>query len=125
MLSPNTAQPERSVWSQIDRKTFESRLDSLQNTDFVPEPQVLQEKDWPKPRKTDVLPFPIEKQLSDDIAFVSAYDYGVRYVTAVVIEASERDGLIVRLAANGGVCDTVVDASTRLFSALERCAKKG
>ncbi|KAL5379233.1 hypothetical protein PMIN02_010994 [Paraphaeosphaeria minitans] len=124
MLSPNTAQPGRSVWTQIDRETFENDLDSLHNTNFVLGPHTLQEEDWPRPRTSEILPFAIEKQLADDIAFVSAYDYGVRFVTAAAIEASECDGLIVRLAANEGVCATVVDALTRLFSTLERCAKK-
>jgi hypothetical protein len=125
MISPNTAQPGRSIWNRIDRETFENGLDSLHNTNFVLGPQTLQEEDWPKPHTTEVLPFAIEKQLSDDIAFVSAYEYGVRYVTAAAVEASECEGLLIRLAANEGVCATVVDALTRLFSTLERCAKKG
>lgn len=125
MLSPNTAQPGRSVWNQVGREIFENRLDSLHVTKFVPEPHTLQEQDWPKPHGTEILPFDIEKQLSDDIAFVSAYEYGVRYVTAAAIEASEGEGLLVRLAANEGVGALVVNAWTRLFSTLERCAKKG
>jgi hypothetical protein len=125
MLSPNTAQPGRSVWNRIDRETFENDLDSLHNTNFVLGSQILQQADWPKPRPTEVLPFAIEKQLSDDIAFVAACEYGVRYVTAAAVEASEGEGLLVRLAANEGVCATVVNALTRLFSALEKCAKKG
>ncbi|KAL5398905.1 hypothetical protein PMIN03_012733 [Paraphaeosphaeria minitans] len=124
MLSPNTAQPGRSVWTQIDRETFENDLDSLHNTNFVLGPQTLQEEDWPRPRTTEVLPFAIEKQLADDLAFISAYDYGVRYVTAAAVEASECEGLLVRLAANEGICTTVVDALTRLLSTLGRCAKK-
>ncbi|PVH90281.1 hypothetical protein DM02DRAFT_678710 [Periconia macrospinosa] len=124
MLSPNTAPRGRSIWSQVDRKTFENGLDNLHNAKFITEPQTLREEDWPKPRKFEVLPFAIEKQLSDDIAFVSAYDYGVRYVTCAAIEAGEREGLLIRLAANEGVCVLVVGAWTRLISTLERCAKK-
>jgi len=125
MLSPNTAQPGRSVWNQVHRDAFENRLDSLQRTNLVPEPRVLREEDWPKPSRLDVLPFEIEKQLSDDIAFISAYEYGVPYVTAAAIEVSEPNVLLVRLAANEGVCAIVVDALKRLFSTLERCAEKG
>jgi hypothetical protein len=124
MLPPNTAQPGRSIWDGVDRRTFESSVDRLHSTKFVPVPQVLHETDWPKARELETLPFAIEKQLSDDIAFVSAYEYGVRYVAAAAVEISEQDGLLVRLAANEGVCDVVCDAWRCLFSVLERCAKK-
>jgi hypothetical protein len=36
-------------------------------------------------------------QLSGEIAFVSAYEYGVRYVTATTVEASEQGGLTDKL----------------------------
>jgi hypothetical protein len=124
MLSPNTAQRGRSVWDRVDRSTFEHALDSLHHTKFIPEPQVLQETDWPEPRGTQLLPFTIEKQLSDDIAFISAYEYGVQYVTVATIEA-DKQGLLVRLAANEGVCNVVMEELTRLFSVLEKCAEKG
>jgi hypothetical protein len=78
MLSPNTAQPGRSVWNQVHRETFENDLDSLHNTNFVLGPQTLKQADWPKPRPTEILLFAIEKQLSDDIAFVAACEHGVR-----------------------------------------------
>jgi hypothetical protein len=125
MLSPNTAQPGQSVWDYVGRNTFENGIDRLHGTRFVPEPYVLHDKDWPKPRGTDLLPFAIEMQLSDDIAFVSAYEYGVGYVTAATVEASKQGGLVVRLAANEGVCLLVNDAWKRLLAILERCAKKG
>jgi hypothetical protein len=124
MLSPNTAQPERSVWNRVNQNTFETALDSLHRTKFVLEPEVLQENDWPEARAIETLPFAIEKQLSDDIAFLSAYEYGVRYVTAATVEAREREGLLVRLAANEGVCVVVEDAWKRLFTILARCAEK-
>jgi hypothetical protein len=125
MLSPDTAKPGQSVWDLVGRKAFESDLDGLHQTKYVPEPHILSQVDWPTPRKNEVLPFAIEKQLSDDVAFISAYDYGVRYVTAATVEADERDGLLVLLAANEGVGAVVTDAWARLSSTLEKCAKKG
>jgi hypothetical protein len=124
MLPPNTAQPGRSIWDSVNRRTFESSVDRLHSTKFVPESQVLDETDWPKAREPEKLPFAVEKQLSDDIAFISAHEYGVRYVTAAVVEISEQEGLLVRLAANEGVCNVVSDARRGLFSVLERCAGK-
>jgi hypothetical protein len=115
MLSPNTAQPGRSIWDHVDRSMFEGELGSLHRTRFVPESQSLQEEDWPEPRKQEMLPFAIEKQLSDDIAFVSAYDYGVRYVTAATVQVAER-GVLIRLAANEGVCARVNIAWQNMFS---------
>jgi hypothetical protein len=125
MLSPNTTQPGQSVWDHLGRSTFENGIDRLHVTRFVPEPHILPDEDWPEQRGTDVLPFGIEMQLSDDIAFVSAYEYGVGYVTAAAVEASKQEGLLVRLAANEGVCPLVIDAWKRLLTLLERCAKKG
>jgi hypothetical protein len=125
MLSPNTAQPGQSVWDHVGRSTFENGIDRLHGSKFIPEPHILHRKDWPEPRGTDVLPFAIEMQLSDDIAFVSAYEYGVRYVTATTVEAGEQGGLLVRLAANEGVCPLVNDAWKRLLTILEKCARKG
>jgi hypothetical protein len=124
MLQPNTAQPGRSIWDKMDRCRFESELDRLHRTNFVPESQVLEMKDWPEPRATDCLPFGTEKQLADDIAFVSAYEYGVRYVTAATVEASEQDGIFIRLAANEGVCEKVRSAWEQLIPLLEGCSAK-
>ena len=124
MLQPNTAQPGQSIWDMLDRRKFESEIDALHRTKLVPEPQELQKKDWPKTRQTDCLPFETEKQLADDIAFVSAYEYGVQYVTAATVQASEQDGLSILLAANEGICDKVRTAWEKLMPLLGKCAAK-
>ena len=108
----------------MDRRQFESEIEALHRTKFIPESQVLEKKDWPKPHQNDCLQFETEKQLADDIAFVSAYEYGVQYVTAATVQVTERDGLIVRLAANEGVCDKVRSAWEKLMSLLEKCSAK-
>jgi LPS sulfotransferase NodH len=77
MLLSTTAQPGRSVWDWIGRKTFEYDLDRLHHTKFVLESHTLYEQDWLKLQREEALPFAIEKLLSDDVAFVSAYEYGV------------------------------------------------
>lgn len=125
MLSPNTAQPGQSIWDQINREIFERDIDSLHQTKYIPNPQILSQQDWPRPCRNEALPFAIEKQLSDDIAFISAHEYGVAYVTAATVEAGERGGLSIHLAANEGVGAVVKDAWTRLSSILGSCAKKG
>lgn len=124
MLPSKTAQPGRSIWDNVDRRKFERELDDLHRSNFVPEPQVLEKKDWPEPRDIDLLPFETEKQLADDIAFVSAYENGARYVTAASVEAWKGNGLLIRLAANEGVCDKVRTAWEQLTPLLRRCSAK-
>jgi hypothetical protein len=124
MLQPNTAHPGRSIWDRLDRRVFESEIDALHRTSFIPESQVLEKKHWPKPRQTDYLPFETEKQLADDISFLSAYEYGVQYVTAAAVEASERDGVLIRLAANEGIRDEVRSAWEKIMFLLEQCSAK-
>jgi hypothetical protein len=127
MLSPNTASPGRSIWDRVGREMFESHVDSLERTRYVPDSWVLSEADWPKQRDEDVLPFSVENQLSDDIAFIAACEYGVTHVTAASVERARNDscGLVIRLAGNEGICDRAKDAIKRILSSLEQCAKKG
>jgi len=126
MLPPNTAEPGRSIWDGLSRKTFEERIDALHRTRFVPESRILLEKDWPKQNSQDVLPFATEKQLCDDISFIAACEYGVGYVTAATIEPMKGDpwGLTLRLAANEGVCNYVIEEIGKILRILERCAQK-
>jgi hypothetical protein len=126
MLLPNTAELGRSVWDSIGRKTFEGHVDALHRARFVPKSWILSEKDWPKQRSKDVLPFAIEKQLCDDLSFIAAYEYGVGYVTVATVEPakSEPGGLTLRLAANEGICNLVVEEIERILRTLEKCAQK-
>lgn len=125
MLQPNTSQSKRSIWDGIDREAFECELDALHRTKFVPEPQILEKEEWPRSRKTGFPEFGVELQLADDIAFISAHEYGVEYVTAATVEIGIPGGLTIRLAANEGVCKKVQDAWAQLMPLLERCSAKG
>lgn len=125
MPRTDASQPKRSIWDGIDRHAFECELDALHRTRFVPEPQILEKEKLPRSRKTGFLEFGVEMQLADDIAFISAYDYGVEYVTAATVENAEPDGLTIRLAANEGVCKKVQDAWEQLIPLLKNCSAKG
>jgi hypothetical protein len=125
MLPPNTAQPGRSIWAGVGRDTFERDVHALHRTGFVPPSQSLRKEEWPESQKDEILPFSVEKQISDDIAFISAYEYGVQYVTAATVHASEREGLTIRVAANEGVSACVQHALQRIFLFLEECSSKG
>lgn len=91
---------------------------------IVPGSFLLRNEEWPESQQDEILPFSVEKQLSDDIAFISAYEYGVRYVTVATVQASEREGLTIRLAANEGVSACVDHALRRIFLLLEGCSSK-
>lgn len=127
MLPPNTAEPGRSVWDSIGRKKFEERLDTLRRANFTPASRILLEKDWPKQRPQDVFPFATERQLCDDLSFIAACEYGVGYVTAATAEVVKDDseGLRLRLAANKGVDNHVVEEIKKILRSLQRCAQKG
>ena len=93
----------------------------------MPESRVFLEEDRPKQYNQYMLSFAIVKQLSDDLAFIAACEYGVGYVTVATVEPARGEpcGLTVRLAANEGICDRVKCAIEELFITLERCARKG
>jgi hypothetical protein len=126
MLPSNAAEPGRSIWDGVGRKTLEERIDALHRTRFVPESRILLEKDWPKQRSQDVLPFATEKQLCEDLSFIAAREYGVSYVIAATVEPMKGDpwGLTLRLAANEGVCNHVIQEIGKILRILERCAQK-
>ena len=127
MLQPNTSKSGRSIWDNIGRETFESHVDALSRTRFVPNARVLHEEDWPKETNSGGLPFRIERQLCDDFAFIAAFEYGVGYVTAATIElaAQQLGSFTLRLAANEGICGRAKSAIEELLSVLGRCARKG
>jgi hypothetical protein len=124
MFRSDNSQPRRSIWDGVGQEIFEREIDALHCTRYVPQPQILNKDDWPRAQDTDLLDFGVEMQLADDIAFVSAYEYGVEYVTAATVERNRPDVLTIRLAANEGVCDNVKDAWLRLMPLLEQCSAK-
>ena len=124
MFRSDDSQPRCSIWDGVDQEIFEREIDALYHTRFVPQPWILDRDDWPGAQDTDFFDFGVEMQLADDIAFVSAYEYGVEYVTAATVERSRPDVLTIRLAANEGVCNNVKDAWLRLMPLLEQCSAK-
>lgn len=124
MFRSEGSQPRRSIWDKVDQKQFEREIDALHCTKFIPQPRVLDKNHWPRAKSTDFLDFEVELHLVDDIAFVSACDYGAEYVTAATVDRSVPDVLTIRLAANEGVCSKVKDAWLRLIPLLEQCSAK-
>ena len=67
-----------------------------------------------------------ERDLVDNLAFLSAWSDDPRKVMAVCVEENpDREGLTIRLASNAGKLDTVKEGFTRIAMILERAAAKG
>jgi hypothetical protein len=125
-----TASPAQSIWRDVDQNEFRMNIVELERASKeVPrDPKVYREADW-HPRgitpgqNRQVLPFGVEQQLADDLAFIAAAEEGVNAVSAVGLEeAAEQDGVVVRLAANEGIRENVQETLEAIFGLLEQCA---
>ncbi len=72
------------------------------------------------------LPFEIESQLTQDFAFIAAYEEGANAVSAASItpQATGR-GMAINIASNSGVDAFVQTPFGEISRVLERCAQKG
>lgn len=128
-----TSSPAQSIWRDVDQKEFRLNIVELEKaSNEVPrDPKVYREADWVPPcirvdETHHVLPFGVEQQLADDLAFIAAAEEGVNAVSAVGLEeAAEQSGIVVRLAANEGIRENVRETLKMIFGFLEQCASKG
>jgi len=73
-----------------------------------------------------ILPYNLEYQLAQDIAFIAAHKEGVHTVSAATVAGrSMAQGLTFTIASNSGVGLSVREAFLGIGSCLERCAQKG
>ena len=72
------------------------------------------------------LPFEVEYQLAQDVAFIAAYEEQASAVSAVSITEQAPDaGITFTVASNAGVCNFVQDSFREISRVLEKCARKG
>ena len=113
MLQVNGTTSSRSIWTGVSQESFEKNIDALSRTRYVLEPvaesasQILSGPDQNR------IPVELEAILVDNFAFLAAYDYGVKHVTAACLEESSPRGFTLRLAANEGVHELVQSAFLR------------
>lgn len=125
MKSPQTASPKNSIWKSVGQRAFWDAVSKLKNLKPVPIECSHPLPEHFKEDSIDRLPFEEELQLADDFAFIAAYEFGVDYVTTAAIEVQPRfSGLVIRLAANEGVADCVVEKLDAIAAVLKRCADK-
>lgn len=126
MLPPKTANPGESVWDVVGRVQFDDDVSALmrhnQATGTIKNYSLDELRLHSGQSDLISLPIDIECQLADDIAFVAAFEEGVRTVTAATVETLP-DGLRVVLAANEGVQSQVIDAFKDVFDLLKACAE--
>lgn len=124
MLQVNNVAINGSIWNGVNRKWFEKNIDTLFNTNCVLEPITTTAAQIPSSSNKHRIPVDLEARLVDDFAFLAAYDYGVKCVTAACLEESRQGGFTLRLAANEGVHELVRSAFTEILSFLSLCATK-
>jgi hypothetical protein len=126
MLNRDTAPPNRSIWNGIGRKHFESRVSQLDTLHHVPTAWQPVENDWPSETGQYQLPFPVERQLADDLSFIATCESGEEHAAVAVVETLDNPtGLMIRLAANNGISLEVQEGFDGLLRILEQCASKG
>lgn len=131
-LPVQTASPERSVWRDVVQTKFRMKVVELEKASReVPrDPKVYTHAEWlaqssPIGGKVRRLPFGVEQQLADDLAFIAAAEEGVNAVSAVGLEEnSGQSGIIVRIAANEGVRKDVQETLETIFGLLKQCASR-
>lgn len=129
----NTASKQNSIWRDLDQSNFRKRIDDLgvKSNDYPGLPQVHSSRDWLSQHNASdevnhVLSMNVEERLANDVAFLIASQKGVELVSAVALEEfTGSDGLSIRLAANGGISETVIDVMRSISVLLQKCATKG
>jgi hypothetical protein len=131
-LPVRTASREQSVWKDLNENEFRRNVIELEKvSNEVPrDPKVYTQDNWLARGTRTVeamhtLPFGVEQQLADDLAFIAAAEEGVKAVSAIGIEeADEHRGLIVRLAANDVIPGNVPRTLEMMFHIVKQCAMK-
>ena len=120
-----------SIWNGIDRTAFEANVTKLHKIAPTQKPERYSpastaKRKLPPGRQNAVhgLPEDLEKYLSDDFAFVAAWEGSPDCVAAAtVVGSKDRLGLSITLAANEGIATSVTDAFESIVGVLEICSR--
>lgn len=127
MTAIDTAGRGPSVWTPVSKAAFERKIDNLKaDTEMQGRRHVYTSADWPSHLKNGARKIPavnIEQQLADDLSYISAFEEGVKTVTAATIEW-QAAGTRVVLASNEGVSAPVREAFKSILLNLELCAQQ-
>lgn len=125
-LNPETAPKHRSIWSSIDRTTFDGYTKALCDKQFVAGRRCYIEPPDRDNEQQYPLSFAIEKSLADDFAFIAASQPQARHVSSATVEQhTKKPSVVVKLAANDGVSSEVKVAFDDIFELLRKHGRKG
>lgn len=133
MRSVQTAPKGQSIWHTVKQDTFVNNVHNLllASNAIAGDPKTYQEETWRQPQLAGqalnyILPFRVEHQFADDLAFLAAAQEGAGGVSAATIsEDIGGHGCTVKLTANEGVPAAVASAFREMLSKLQKCARKG
>ena len=129
MALPHSAsQTPYTIWTPICEDQFARTIQEIQNLSaHVPEEARTHDQESGRARRGNyVLPYNIEYQLAQDLAFIAVHDEGVHTVSAATVEQSAADqGLTFTIASNSGVGPRIRDGLLEVGKCLARCACKG
>lgn len=132
MLSVQTAPEGRSIWHTVKQDTFLNNVHNLllASDTVAGGSKTYQEEQW-RPHGAHrelvhVLPFGVEHQFADDLAFLAAAQEGADGVSAATIsEGLGGHGCTIKLAANKGIPAAVVSGFHTILGKLQERARKG
>ncbi|WPB08493.1 uncharacterized protein RHO25_013159 [Cercospora beticola] len=117
-----------SLWAKVDRKNFENDLTSLVAHGKYQDHSLLAEVD--RPRRVEgaqietALSEEDERQLADDIAFLTCVSQGRDGVTAAAVQQfPNKPFLRATVSANAGIPEATKTAVQRLFAHLEEWSR--
>ena len=113
------------AWGNVSSRRLLENITLLCMLDEVPEmPKANVLSDGPKERR--ILPIQLERDIVDDLAFLSSYADDSNKVMAVCIEEHHNgESLIIRIACNSGGLQKVKDGFTNLANVLQKAASRG
>ncbi|KAI9710169.1 MAG: hypothetical protein M1812_007500 [Candelaria pacifica] len=126
-LQHSASHTPQTIWTLVPESQFAEKVwEVLNKSGQVPEEahvyNQIRGQTFPENYQ---LPYNIEYQLAQDLAFIAAHEESVHTVSAATIEeAAVQDGLIFNIATNSGVGFSVRETLPEIGKLLEQCARK-
>lgn len=127
-LPHSASQTPNTIWTPIAEDRFLRSVQEIQTeSKQIPGAACTHDQKSGKAHSEDyVLPYNLEYQLAQDVAFIAAHKEGVHTVSAATVEGkSTEQGLTFTIASNSGIEPWVRDAIRGIGVCMESCARKG
>ena len=124
----SASQTPNTVWTPISEDRFARTVQEVR-TIFAQVPgeaRIHDQKSRQASSRDHILPYNVQYQLAQDIAFIAACEEGVHTVSAATVEKrTTEQGLTFTVARNSGVEPSVREGILGIGRCLELCAQKG